>query len=57
MIKQWKSCDTYVWHKNNRGKSGDGLSDKQMKWKYFDIMSFLDITLQKGGYVKQNKMN
>ena len=36
-------CET----KNTKSKSGDGLSDCKLKWKYFDIMSFLDITLLK----------
>ena len=54
MIKKWKSLrDTYVTHKNiktyvrHKSKSGDGLSQCKLKWKYYDIMSFIDITLLK----------
>ena len=36
-------CET----KNIKSKSGDGLSDHKPKWKYYDIMSFIDITLLK----------
>ena len=48
VIRKWKSLrDTYVRHKNNKSKSGDGLSQCKPKWKYYDIMSFVDITLLK----------
>ena len=48
VIKKWKSLwDTYVRHTNVKSKSGDGLSQCKPKWKYFDIMSFVDITLLK----------
>ena len=46
VIKKWKSLrDTYVRHKNIKAKSGDGLSDSKPRWKYYTIMSFLDVTL------------
>ena len=52
VIKKWKSLrDTYVRHKNIKSKSGDGLSQCKPKWKYYDIMSFVDITLLKQRYV------
>ena len=52
VIKKWKSLrDTYVRHKNIKSKSGDGLSQCKPKWKYYDIMSFIDITLLKRRYV------
>ena len=52
VIKKWKSLrDTYVRHKNIKSKSGDGLSQCRPKWKYYDIMSFIDITLLKRRYV------
>ena len=52
VIKKWKSLrDTYVRHKNIKSKSGDGLSQCRQKWKYYDIMSFVDITLLKWRYV------
>ena len=52
VIKKWKSLrDTYVRHKNIKSKSGDGLSQCKPKWKYYDIMSFIDITLLKQRYV------
>ena len=45
VIKKWKSLrDTYVRHKNIKAKSGDGLSDSKPRWKYYVIMSFLDVT-------------
>ena len=48
VIKKWKSLrDTYVAHKNIKSKSGDGLSQCRQKWKYYDIMSFIDTTLLK----------
>ena len=48
VIKKWKSLrDTYVRHKNIKSKSGDGLHQCKPKWKYYDIMSFIDITLLK----------
>ena len=48
VIKKWKSLrDTYVRPKNIKSKSGDGLSQCKLKWKYYDIMSFFDITLLK----------
>ena len=50
-IKKWKSLrDTYVRHKNIKAKSGDGLSDSKPRWKYYAIMSFLDVTLLKRRY-------
>ena len=52
VIKKWKSLrDTYVRHKNIKSKSGDGLSQCKLKWKCYDIMSFIDITLLKQRYV------
>ena len=45
-IKEWK----YVRHKNIKAKSGDGLSDSKPRWKYYTIMSFLDVTLLKRRY-------
>ena len=52
VIRKWKSLrDTYVRHKNNKSKSGDSLSQCKPKWKYYDIMSFIDITLLKRRYV------
>ena len=52
VIKKWKLLrDTYVRHKNIKSKSGDGWSQCRQKWKYCDIMSFIDITLQKWRYV------
>ena len=51
VIKKWKSLwDTYVRHKNIKAKSGDGLSDSRPRWKYYTIMSFLDVTLLKRRY-------
>ena len=48
VIKKWKSLrDTYVRNKNIKSKSGDHLSQHKPKWKYYDIMSFIDITLLK----------
>ena len=45
VIKKWKSLrDSYGRHKNIKSKSGDGLSQCKLKWKYYDIMSFIDIT-------------
>ena len=50
-IKKWKSlCDTYARHKNIKAKSGDGLSHSKPRWKYYAIMSFLDVTLLKRRY-------
>ena len=37
--------------KNTKSKSGGGLSDHKPKWKYYDIMAFIDITLLKQKYV------
>ena len=34
-------CET----KNTKSKSRNGLSDHKLKWKYYDIRSFLDVTL------------
>ena len=46
--KKLKSLrDTFMRHKNTKSKSVDGLSDCKPKWKYYNIMSFLDITLPK----------
>ena len=48
VIKKWKSLrDTCVRHKNIKSKSGDGLSQCKPKWKCYDIMSFVNITLLK----------
>ena len=48
VIKKRKSLrDTFVGHKNIKSRSGDGLSQCKPKWKYYDIMSFIDITLLK----------
>ena len=48
VIKKWKSLrDTFVRQKNIKSKSGDGLSYPKPKWKYHDIMSFIDIMLLK----------
>ena len=45
VIKKWKSLrDTYVRHKNIKFKSRDGSRQCKPKWKYYDIMSFIDIT-------------
>ena len=50
-IKKWKSLrDTYVRQKNIKSKSGDGLSDSKPRWKYYAIMSFLDVTLMRRRY-------
>ena len=52
VIKKQKSLrDTYVGHKNIKFKSGDGLNQCKPKRKYYDIMSFIDITLLKWRYV------
>ena len=52
VIKKWKSLrDTYFQHKNIKSKSGDGLSQSKPKWKFCDIMSFIDIMLLKQRYV------
>ena len=52
VIKKWKSLrDTFVRHKNIKSKSRDGLSQCKSKWKYYDIMSLIDITLFKQRYV------
>ena len=52
VIKKLKSLrDTYVRHKNIISKSGDGLSQCRQKWKYYDIMFFVDITLLRQRYV------
>ena len=52
VINKWKYLrDTFVRQKNIKSKSGDGLSQCKPKWKYYDIMSFIDITyLSKGMY-------
>ena len=50
-IKKWKSLrDTYVRQKNIKAKSGDGLSVSKPRWKYYAIMSFLDVTLMRRRY-------
>ena len=50
-IKKWKSLrDTYVRQKSIKSKSGDGLSDSKPRWKYYTIMSFLDVSLMKRRY-------
>ena len=50
-IKKWKSLrDTYVRQKSIKCKSGDGLSDSKPRWKYYTIMSFLDVSLMKRRY-------
>ena len=52
VMKKWKSLrDIFVRHKKIKSKSGDGLSQCKPKWKYYDIMSFIDITLHKQRYV------
>ena len=33
-----------------QAKSGDGLSDSKPRWKYYAIMSFLDVTLMRMRY-------
>ena len=51
-IKKWKSLqDTYVRQKSIIVKNGAGLSDSKPIWKYYTIMSFLDVSLLKGRYV------
>ena len=51
VIKKWKSLrDTYVRQKSIKSKSGDGLSDSKPRWKYYTIMSFLDVSLLKRRY-------
>ena len=42
--------EIHVRHKNIKVKSGDGLSDSKPRWKYYTIMSFLDVTLLKRRY-------
>ena len=50
-IKKWKSLwDTYVRQKSIKVKSGDSLSDSKPRWKYYTIMSFLDVSLLKRRY-------
>ena len=50
-IKKWKSLqDTYVRQKSIKAKSGDGLSDSKPRWRYYTIMSFLDVSLLKRRY-------
>ena len=50
-IKEWKSLrDTYVRQKSIKVKSGAGLSDSRPQWKYYIIMSFLDVSLLKRRY-------
>ena len=52
VIRKWKSLrDTYVRYKNIKSKSGDGLSQCKPKWKFYDIMFFVDIILLKQRYV------
>ena len=52
VIKKWKSLrDTFMRQKHIKSKSGDGLGDCKPKWKYYDIMSFIDIPLLKWRYV------
>ena len=52
VIRKCKSLrDTFVRHKSIKSKSGDGLSQCKPKWKYYDTMSFIDITLLKQRYV------
>ena len=52
-IKKWKSLrDTYVRQKSIKSKSGDGLSDSKPRWKYYAIMSFLDVSLMKRRYAR-----
>ena len=54
VIKKWKSLrDTLIWYRNKKSKSRDGLSDQKPKWKFYDIMSFIEITLIKQGYFEQ----
>ena len=33
-----------------KAKSGDDLSDSKPRWKYYTIMSFLDVSLLKRRY-------
>ena len=48
MIKKWKYLtDTFVTQKHIKSKSRDGLSQCKLKWKYYDIMAFIDIALLK----------
>ena len=48
VIKKWRSLrDTFVRHKNIKSKCGDGFSQCKPKWKYYNIMSFIDIRLLK----------
>ena len=48
VIKKWKSLrDSFVRQKDIKSKSGDGEIDCKPKWKYCNIMSFIDITLLK----------
>ena len=49
---KWKSlCDQYVHCKNSsKGKSGNGL-EKKPEWKFFHLMTFLYVTLEKQKYV------
>ena len=50
-IKKWKSLqDTHVRQKSIKVKSGAGLSDSKPRWKYYTIMSFLDVSLLKRRY-------
>ena len=35
---------------NIKAKSGDGLSDSKPRWKYYAIISFLDVTLMRRRY-------
>ena len=50
-IKKWKSLQgTYVRQKSIKVKSGDRLSDSKPRWKYYTIMSFLDVSLLKRRY-------
>ena len=49
---KWKSLhDQYIYCKNSsKGKSGDGW-EKKPKWKFFNLMTFLYVTLEKQKYV------
>ena len=42
--------EIHVRQKNIKAKSGDGLSDSKPRWKYYAIMSFLNVTLMRRRY-------
>ena len=52
VIKMWRSLTyTFVRQKTSNPNVGGDLSDCKPKWKNYHIISFIDITLLKGGYV------